>query len=79
MALTLTLDKATYSPGDRVTLTATSTDRKQESTLSVASGAESVTATLTLVQGISLADSDTARVWTLESDDGTTTVWTATA
>lgn len=81
MSLTATLDKASYSPGETMTLTAVSSpSRTTDFTVTVnnpmfgsANASGQATAPLTVT------DTDTAHTWALQSDNGTTAVWTATA
>lgn len=78
MALTATLDKSGYKPGDKMTLAVVSDKRLQSTTISVAAGGETVKVTTTVQLPVSLTDS-TGRVWTAGADDGKTAVYTATA
>lgn len=78
MALTLTLDKPAYAPGDTMTLTAVSDKRVQSDTIDVQAAGDDAKVTTTVQAGIKVSDS-TGRVWTVKSDDGVTAVYTATA
>lgn len=79
MALTATLDKAIYSPGDTATLTIVSDKRIAGSTtLDIVTAGEDFKVGITVFAPVRIADS-TGRVWTQKSDDGKTAVYTATA
>ena len=79
MALTATLDKASYKPGDVMTLTVVSDKRVTSSTVDVQAAGEDVKVTTTVQTGVTVADSTVSRAWLLKSDDGKTAVYTATA
>ena len=85
MALNVKLDKATYAPGDRMTLTVTTAagERSQDVPVTVhidVAGVGSTDVTGTIAKPAApVAVVDSARVWSQQSDDGTTAVFTATA
>lgn len=88
-----TLDKPSYASGDTMTLTAVrSATATTEATNTIDVGAKaadgtdatgvqvSVTIDVTAPQSSVVSVSDSSgRTWAQESDDGTTSVWTATA
>lgn len=77
MALVATLDKTSYAPGDTMTLTVISDKRQTSSTIAVVAGGETVNVTTTVQTGVTVTDS--ARTWTLVSDDGKKSVYTSKA
>ena len=89
MAISVTLDKAVYVPGDQMTLTVVCApadrDRFVETPFSVlvsvlGGGTGEATASLRQQVGdapVTITDPD--RTWVVESDDGVTLVATATA
>jgi hypothetical protein len=78
MALTATLNKATFVPGETMTLTVVSDKRLQSSILDVLAAGDDAKATVTVLAGIVLTD-PAGRKWAVASDDGKTAVFTATA
>ena len=78
MSLTLSLDKASYTPGQTMTLTAVSDKRLQSSTIDVQAAGDDAKVTTIVQAGITVSDS-TGRVWTVVSDDGKTAVFTSQA
>lgn len=78
MALTATLDKPAYNPGDTITLTVVSDKRLQTSQIDVEAAGDDAKVTTTVQAGIVLTD-PSGRKWTVKSDDGKTAVYTATA
>lgn len=78
MALTASLDKASYAPGDTITLTIVSDKRVQSSTLDIASAGDDAKVTTIVQAGIVLSD-PAGRKWTVKTDDGKTATYTATA
>lgn len=78
MALTATLDKASYAPGDTMTLTVVSDKRIQTAVIDIQSAGDDAKVTTTVQSGIVLTD-PAARKWTIVSDDGKTAVYHATA
>jgi hypothetical protein len=84
--ISATLNKASYVPGEMATLTVvySDSDSSVTSTITVR-GQDSqgnqalVTVQLTMVDKLNLTvTDDSGRVWTLQSDDGGTAVFTAT-
>lgn len=80
------LDKATYRPGDKMTLTVTygDPDTKQlKVTIAVTDSAGNVSAPVTVtavIDPLVVAVTDASgRVWTKVSDNGSVAVYTATA
>lgn len=78
MALTATLDKASYNAGDTMTLTVVSDKRVSSVSLAIASAGDNATVTTTVQAGVTVKDS-TGRNWASKSDDGKTAVYTAIA
>ena len=79
MALTLTLDKAQYNVGDKVTLTVLRAVAPHTVTITVTEqDGASATAPLKIVEGLVVSDTG-PHVWAVVSDDGTTAVYTTTA
>ena len=77
MALTATLDAATYLKGSTITLTVV---RDAVAPVSVVvTDAVGETATPTAVISDPLTVADAARTWTVASDDGVTAVYTSVA
>jgi hypothetical protein len=83
--LSAALDKASYAPGETATLTVSyRSDGANTNTITVHgtdnAGREAIiTVQLTVVDAIKLAVvDDSGRVWALQSDDGSTAVYTAT-
>ena len=73
----ITLDKASYAPGDKVTITVVDSKRTKTTPLDWASVFSSLTASLVVVaKGALTAPGYT---FTVVSDDGTTAVLTTTA
>jgi hypothetical protein len=78
MALTATLDKATYAPGEKMTLTVTSDARKKAANIHVdVEGVGEADVTATIVARVVVTD--TARTWTVVSDNGTVAKYEAIA
>lgn len=75
--LTATLDKTSYNPGDTITLTVTSDKRITATVVDVQAGGEDVKVTTTVQTAVTVTD--TARKWTVKSDDGKVAVLTSTA
>ena len=81
-----TLDKTSYVPGEIATLTVVYNDADSGTTKNItirgkdASGLEAVvTVQYTVVDRVNLTvTDDSGRVWTLQTDDGSTAVFTAT-
>lgn len=78
MALTATLDKASYNVGDTMTLTVVSDKRITSDTIAIQSAGDDAQVTTTVQAGVVVND-PAGRTWTSESDDGKTAVFTATA
>lgn len=85
MALAAQLDKTTYNAGDAMTLTITTDPGEREPTQPIAVhvdagplGTADLTGTLDEPQ-IALTVSDPDRTWAVQSDDGATAIYTATA
>lgn len=85
MALTATLDKTTYTPGEPMTLTVTTAPGERNVDVPIAVhvevaglGGADLTATIDKPP-LAITVVDSARVWTLKSDDETTAVFTAAA
>jgi hypothetical protein len=85
-SIALSLDKPSYSPGDKITLTAVrSPGAIQTQTITVtvtgqSGDSSSKQFTIAGSPGESLSISDTANhAWSTVSDDGTTAVYTTTA
>jgi hypothetical protein len=84
--ISATLNKASYIPGELATLTVVYSDGDSSTTNTItvrgkdASGLEAViTVQYTVVDKVNLTvQDDSGRVWTLQSDDGSTAVYTAT-
>lgn len=85
MALTAKLDKTTYAPGDTMTLTVTTAagERNVDVPVSVhveVAGLGGADATAIIDKPpLAITVVDSSRVWTQQSDDETTAVFTATA
>lgn len=77
MSLSATLDKASYAPGDTITLTVVSDKRITNTALDVKAGLEDFKVNITIQSGVWI--SGDSRVWNLKSDDGKTAVYTAVA
>jgi hypothetical protein len=80
----LTLDRTTYAPGDTMTATVNyhvPADSSAELTarLRFLGGVVETPVTEILIAELELDDSDSAREWTLQSNDGDTAVFTAVA
>lgn len=78
MADGITLDKASYKPGDTITATVVLAARSKSDTLTFTTAAGNLTATTKLVADGTLTDS-LNHSWKLVSDDGVTSVYTTTA
>lgn len=78
MTLTLSLDKASYNPGDTMTLTIVSDKRLRSDVLDIQSAGDDAKVTTTVQAGIVITD-PALRKWTSKSDDGKTAVFTAIA
>jgi len=85
MALTASLDKTTYSPGDTMTLTVHTDpgDRQHTGTIAGTVHVDGLTDGTYTAQIVfpnkPITITDPAVTWKLKSDDGTTAVYTATA
>ena len=77
MALTATLDKPQYAPGDLMTLTVVSDKRLVSDTIDVQAAGDDAKVTTIVQAGVTVTDPN--RTWTVQSDDGKTAVYTATA
>lgn len=84
--LSAVTDKPSYAPGELVTLTVTRSDPDSRLVSVSLLGTDSGGATTPITIGFDIADpvtlamtDDGGLVWTLDSDDGTTTVYSATA
>lgn len=78
MALTATLDRATYAPGDRMTLTVHRGVAGTPTNVTVVeTGGSTVAVSATTVSPLTVTDA--SHTWAKASDDGTTAVYTATA
>lgn len=84
--LSATTDKPSYAPGELVTLTVTRSDPDSRLVSVALLGTDSAANSTPLTVEFGIADpvtlamtGDGGLVWTLGSDDGTTTVYTATA
>jgi hypothetical protein len=79
MALTATLDKPTYAPGAKVTLTVVRDVPAQPVTVTVKGGSgATATASMNLIESLTVSDTGN-HVWTPGPDDGTTAIYTTTA
>lgn len=78
MSLTANLDKATYNPGDTMTLTVVSDKRLQSTALDIQSAGDDAKVTTTVQAGVTVTD-PSGRKWTVKSDDGHTAIYTSTA
>lgn len=78
MALTGTLDKTQYDPGNTMTLTVHRAVAERPVTVTITE-ADGATATVTAEVREPLTVSDPDRTWAVKSDDGSTAVYTSTA
>lgn len=78
MALTATLNKASFAPGEKMTLTITSDARKKPASVHIdVQGVGTADVNTTILAGVTVTDK--TRTWTKLSDDGTTAKYEATA
>jgi hypothetical protein len=78
MALTATFDKPNYAKGDTITLTVTR-DAVPLGVTVTDSANETTTPSASIDNPVTVTDTDTARTWTVVSDDQHTAVYTAVA
>ena len=85
MSLTASLDKSTYAPGETMTLTVTTdagernVDKQVSGQVSLAGSDPLPFSALVDYPPLPITVTDPDRIWTKQSDDETTAVYTATA